>query len=1105
MKLSQIYGVKSRYSRSTRIDTDFCAKSFDGLLFHATAEKTLNTIANEFKNNHRAFTLTGPYGSGKSTVSLLLSGILSNDPVINEKVTQILGTDNVEFYKSRFNCNEQGFLIIQAVGGLNLTRDMLIESIKKSLKSGNFTSTLQWLSNQSISSDYEFIEVYKELHSKLLGKVNGVLLIHDELGKSLEHISRENGDLHIFQEIGEHVSRLALPSIYIGLLHQGFSEYAKGQGFRTREEWAKIQGRFIDVLYQVSTDEIMTLISASIELKEEKPAKSYVRIKEYHSDFINSYAREDLKSSKSFSKNVLSLGPLHPYVVSALGIISRRQFSQNERSIFSFLGSLEPNSFRSFLENTDDGSDKLYELNDLWDFLEHNLEFHIIPSEDGANWNAVKDALNRVHLKCKSNHASKILKSIAILNLFGGATHLFASENVIRLANISLEANEVKHALRELEQHSIIQYKSHIHSYVVFAGSDVDVVQLVKNYSKSIGTDDWLSEVRTAVLRHLIIAKRFYHETGSLKWLDIKIVQDFEAVRKLCEHWLPDRGSSSTLVLTLEKDVYDSCLEHKSSFENRYVFGLVTDFESLSEPATELFALRLIEAKEGGVLAHDKIARQLVKERKAIAHRQLEAKLKSLLKNIVWEGEESLILTELASNIMEKVFPKSISLNNEMINREKLSGTAVTARRKLMEMMVDSACYTEENLGFDNKFPPEKAIYLSCIKNLGLHGLQGQSEWGYQNPTYLPIKELFDTTLAFLSSRSFIVSLDQIQKMWFAPPYGLSSGLFPLFITAFIQLNQKILAIYDYDVSQKFKFVPEADEIIVTKILKKPEHVGIRFTNQMNLQPHLIKRLSEINTGIRKYKEESVLAVARELVTFTAALPKWTQSTRSLSKKTIQFRNTALKSDDPFKLVFEDIPEIFGHQQDMNPELIRNDLDASISELREAFPSLLNSFKQQIKESMGEFDSSFKERCRKVADTASDYRLKGFAERCYSATDEDIKWIESIISLLASTSSLNWTDGKIDIARESLNTFVRRFYQILKLDTKIKTHDIMTVSILSEVSGEQQENMIHIKIKEIADSDGLQKQVNQTLSSLDPDSRIYLLKQLLTSEIEKLK
>lgn len=1102
MKLSQIYSIKPRYSRSTRIDTDFNAQAFEGLLFHATAENTLNSLSNEFQSNRKAFTLTGPYGSGKSTIALLLSGLLSNDKTLLECTKNVTGDKLFNKYRKNFNVGANGYLVIRALGGLSDPISMLTESVTSALKEMSFSKEAKWAKSQEVSTEDDFISFYEELHNKLKDKVDGILLIHDELGKTLEHINRENGDLHLFQELSERISRYAIPSIYIGLLHQGFSEYSKNKTSKTRAEWAKVQGRFVDLLYQVSTDEIMSLIADSIETDKKFSSKPAQAIELRKSEIILSYARDDLKNSSTFEDNISKLGALHPYVASLLGVISRRQFSQNERSIFSFLGSMEPNSLRNFLESHLQDHPSPYQLADLWDFLEYNLEFHILPSEDGKQWSEAKDAINRAHLKCSSPNAVPLLKTIALINLFGNSAHIFASEQSLHLSHLNLSANDFECALDDLVTNSLVHHKRHIDSYVIFAGSDIDVPKLIAEYVPNIQEAEWLNAIEGELKNQLIIAKRHYHQTGTLHWLDMRLAQNNLELEALLQEWRPENNSSAAFILLLDDKLYKQLQTQDTFALPYYTFGLIQDYQVLSESAKELVALSAILKREEANLVHDPIAKSLMNERQVIAKKNLQDQLSACLDSANWLNSNTQNLTEIASSVIDNLYTKALHINNEIINRQKPSGTAVTARRKLIDRMIDPDCFCQENLGFDDKFPPEKAIYLTCIKALGLHD-ETENGWGFKRPSDGATNRLFIDTIELLQASNKITSLKDIYLLWSAAPYGITDGVFPVLITAFIMTHQNKLALYDFDSTQKFVFVPEADDIIATKIVKKPEHVGLRYTESANVQPYLLKRLAEIETGTSSDQQVNVLSVARSLVTFAHALPYWTKSTLNLTQNAISFRNEALRASDPHKFIFEDLPKVFKLNEETSPDILKDEIENVVNELKEAYPSMLLSFKEAIKSRMGEFDEAFSERCRKVSETSSDFRLKGFAERCMAATDDNTHWIESVISLLGKTSQSQWTDSKIEVAREALQGFSRRFFQILKMYDLDRGEDLITVSLISEQAGKQSESLINIRLDNNNAQIDVKSKVENALDSLSQDEKIWLLSNLLQEQIDQ--
>src|SRR5690606_23126498 len=66
----------------------------------------------------------------------------------------------------------------------------------------------------------------------------------------------------------------------------------------------------------------------------------------------------------------------------------------------------------------------------------------------------------------------------------------------------------------------------------------------------------------------------------------------------------------------------------------------------------------------------------------------------------------------LLSTICKEVYPSTPIFKNEMVNKTKVSGVIGTARKNLVRAITES--WSERDLGFDeNKFPPEKTIYLS--------------------------------------------------------------------------------------------------------------------------------------------------------------------------------------------------------------------------------------------------------------------------------------------------------------------------------------------------------------------------------------------------------
>ena len=79
--LSEIFHVSSRFRRSVHLERDFYAEnSLDGYVVTVTARETLRRLISALENSSasKAWSLTGPYGSGKSAFALFAAKLLGN-------------------------------------------------------------------------------------------------------------------------------------------------------------------------------------------------------------------------------------------------------------------------------------------------------------------------------------------------------------------------------------------------------------------------------------------------------------------------------------------------------------------------------------------------------------------------------------------------------------------------------------------------------------------------------------------------------------------------------------------------------------------------------------------------------------------------------------------------------------------------------------------------------------------------------------------------------------------------------------------------------------------------------------------------------------------
>ena len=219
--LADIYKVRARFQRSTRIDDDFGdASALEGFVLHTTGRQILDQLFDQLHGSQqRAFTWTGPYGSGKSSLALFLASLLGSDPAARAKAIKLFGKSNLPKLHGLIPTAIGKWLIVRVVGkrqnpveALALACDQAVweywgreppSSLKTNFDHGDFDHVVRRL--QACAREVD-------------AAGGGLLVIVDEMGKLLEHAAETDGDLHLFQELAEQFSRSKQLCVLIGIL-----------------------------------------------------------------------------------------------------------------------------------------------------------------------------------------------------------------------------------------------------------------------------------------------------------------------------------------------------------------------------------------------------------------------------------------------------------------------------------------------------------------------------------------------------------------------------------------------------------------------------------------------------------------------------------------------------------------------------------------------------------------------------------------------------------------------------------------------------------------------------------------------------------------------
>lgn len=1112
MTLSNIYSIAARHQRSTRIDSDLSEDFFSGLVYHGTAQSSLETLFRQYSQaGQSAYTLTGAYGSGKSTVALLLAGLLHSDAGIRISAINAINEQSKSLIEESVKYN-QGWLQIRSVGGVHGPVESFWNATIKALEEHPNTRNTKIINKYckaAVESESELISSWKLLFEEVAPFVDGVLIIADEMGKSLEYINRNGGDLHLFQDIAEELSRIDTPVIFLGLLHQAFSEYAKERGSKLQEEWGKIQGRYSDILYNVSTDETVSLISNSIKTTQSK-SEGDTLVRRVLSALDDKQQRKDLLLSR-----LEQCMPLHPLTALLLGPIAKRRFSQNERSTFSFLNSHEQFSFQLFLQQTSDENAR-YDLSNLWDYLEANMEHAILSSPDGHGWATAAEAIRKASKQDFSPETIQLLKAISLITLFGKAANLTATNQLLLTTTAISQPEQLDKALEQLKNASCIVFRKHQSSWDVFEGSDLDIAALVEEKIEQLqNSNEALQRINYS---SQVIAKGHYHEFGTLRWASQSVALQLSSI-DVTSIVKSRNGEFANFLLLLKEEPEEQLLELTRNNKSLMI-ACASNASDIISLSNEKYALELIKSDKntGADLAHDKVAREEHRARTFNAQSALETALTTAFNSARWIYNgvvyDKETMSEIATFAADSIFNQTPRILNELVNRNKLSGTAVAALKKLLQAMLEKeSC---EDLGISG-FPPEKSMYISCLKNTDIHSAEGEKgqHWFIDNLDK-NLNAVFAAAEARLKERKGKeVVLSEIAELWASPPFGLTKGVIPIFLLAFLKSLGEQIAFYEKDISGDLAFIAEPDLDYVHKLIRNPSDLAVKYIvlakdEQEWLQHLAVFAATETNRNV----SNNILSVATPLVTTMHNLPQWVKNAHNIvvddterNKTYLRIRDLFLQANDPHALLIKDLRRELGA---FGVEEFSNQIDVledCFKVLRQKHEQMLATVKAKVKAIFPETGEELAQMCQYVEQNSGDLRLKAFARELAKSDTGLLQWLESIIQIVTGRGKQSWNEGILQSASNKIGDYAQDFLSVAKsqhtgenLTGNAKTKLVSLV--LEGEDGKLTSFKREIRDIELDQLKGTMDTIESQLEKLDDFQKINVLQQLLRKSLE---
>lgn len=974
-------------------------------------------------SSQRAFRVTGPYGSGKSSFGLLLARLFQEGseggPATNLARDLLVGQQVPAYLPIVLAGRRASLAADLAAAAHDVARVEFGENDELAVSAG------RELDRQRASGGSDAKAVLDGLSrcsDRLYAESGrGLLLLIDEMGRYVEFAvsnpSRE--DPSVFQQLAERAGGARSNGLaVVGFLHHRFGDYVATLGDWLEGEWRRSSERYEEIAFHESHEQLLYLLSEALVARRA------------HSAAVKGAARSHYREAGErglftlTSDDLVALGvhlyPFHPGALASLWSCSRR-FGQNERSVFAFLQSSEPFGYQEFAHRTSYGGANWYRMDDVYDHLASQGSLRFRSKDREKRWEMGQDAL----LVCGDLpvEARRVLKAVSLIAVLEPVPGLAAEVDTLAWL-LGCDRDGVRKALSELAKRGAIHRRESQADWSLWSHSSVDLDQWMDKAKAAVPEmrrfDEELSRVTS--LRSMV-AQRHYHRTGTLRGFAVRIGEK------------TGETGSGTDGLVVVRPTYpdeESARVRQEAAQVSARLGplAVVRVQPIAPGdlaiARDLACWRWVRAS-CGELRIDDFARAEVERRIRDLENELRGRLlpfgqaNAAEPGVEWLHEGNVVqiesragLNRFLSDVCDRTFDKAPILRNELVNRDKLSSAVAAARMRLLGLMLEEE--EKEFLGLTGA-PPERTIYLSMFHASGMHRETGNGlRFGDPGPhdprRWSPAWRQIDD----MAQGGESVGVDAVISGLGQPPVGLRAGPALLLIAAYMLHHRGSIALME-----RGTFQPEMTRAHFMRLAKSPKHFALRRIGEVENTQVLGALVEGLSIWADERPGTDVKEVVEVLYRWWDRLSEFARGTRTVSPTAQDVRAVLRKAREPIELLLDHLPRACKAvgSDGIDVERYTLQLDGALTELGDALPTLRRQAEASILHAFGV--RTLGDLRRQMALDYEDHRLelgsyelRAFVDRALKDSVDDEAWIDGVAGLVVGKRLDGWDDTLVD-------------------------------------------------------------------------------------------
>ena len=849
------------------------------------------------------------------------------------------------------------------------------------------------------------------------GKGAALVLLVDEFGKFLEHAAQDNPEqeLYFIQELAEYVNDAAKDLLLLTTVHQDVSAYALGLSRVQRQEWEKVKGRLKELTFNEPVEQLLLLAAGQLAATDQPTAPNPAT----NERLLAAIGQAQVFGLRDYFTAGMQrqLWPLD-LLSAAVLVQALQRYGQNERSLFSFL---RANDYLGLEQAAAAGS--YYGVSRVYDYLSFHF-YSLLTSRynpDFAKWAIIRDSLDRLekHFDTRADldAARQLLKTIGLLAIFAPAGAEISADFLETYAQTSLGLPAAAPALRVLRQQQIVRLVPHKNSFILFEGTTLDIEQAIEDAG---GLVEPVTDVAARLSGFFdfpyVPAKQASFEVGTPRIFEVRMTDHV-----LLEEPQAEVDGFINLIFSPTLTV-DKLRQAVGERRGATLYGIYRQAGDIKKAIHETDKIRRVLADN----PNDRVAKRelesILEHHETQLRQQVLGSLYEPDGRITWffNGQATTrfagrrAFNRCLSDIAREVYPATPEYRSELVNKTNLSVPILTARKNFIRALFEK--WQHADLDFPAKnFPPEKTIYLSLLKETGMHRKLG-GEYTLTAPTDATFLPLWEASEDFLArSQEEKLTIRQLMDELTAKPFKLKQGLVDFWVPLFLFIKRHEFALH----GEQGRYLPDLNAEVVDLFTKNP---ALYTVKAFSLRPEKLALFNEYRELLQlapaeQFSNAGFIESIKPFLTFHRQLTPYAKKTGKLSATTLRLRNTIVTAKDPETAFFELFPGALGFSL---PELQRDaaqrehyvrTLQDAIARLRQAYPNLLLRLEDFIAtEIVGcapefeQYKSRLQERFRDLSPAQLPDALRIFQQRILSRLDDREAWLNSMANALLGKS-----------------------------------------------------------------------------------------------------